>query len=192
LNRRPSKKALAESGSAADYGKELLKRLSWGLTARFGRGFSQRNLKQMRLFYLGWRISQTLSAESNLEALSSGSESSLDPYSELSRPSPKRRFPLLWSHYVSLITVKSEQARSFYEAKALRGEWSVRQLDRQIGFQFYERMAFSCNKAAMLRKGREARPQGAASPEDEIKDPCSLEDEPTGAGLEKAQENRTK
>lgn len=34
--------------------KELLKRLSSDLTSRFGRGFSQRNLEQMRLFYLGW------------------------------------------------------------------------------------------------------------------------------------------
>ncbi len=54
-----------QSGSRrAGYGKELLKRLSSDLTERFGRGFSRRNLEQMRLFYLGWRIPQTVSAES--------------------------------------------------------------------------------------------------------------------------------
>ena len=160
-------------GKRAGYGKELLKRLSSDLTARFGRGFSQRNLEQMRLFYLGWRISQTLSAKSHLaEILIGGGESSPDSSSELSRPVPARRFPLPWSHYVRLMTVKSEQARG---QEALRGGWSVRQLDRQIGSQFYERTALSRNKAAMLRKGSEAKPEDALSPEEEIKDPFVLE-----------------
>jgi predicted nuclease of restriction endonuclease-like (RecB) superfamily len=163
-------------GKRAGYGKELLKHLSSDLTTRFGRGFSQRNLEQMRLFYLGWRISQTLSAKSHpAEALPGGGESSPDSSSELSRPVPARRFPLPWSHYVRLMTVKSEQARGFYEAEALRGGWSVRQLDRQIGSQFYERTALSHNKAAMLRKGGEARLEDAVSPEEEIKDPFVLE-----------------
>jgi predicted nuclease of restriction endonuclease-like (RecB) superfamily len=160
----------------ASYGKELLKRLSSDLTAKFGRGFSQRNLEQMRLFYLGWRIPQTVSAKSyRAEALPSGGESSPDPSSEVSRLAPARRFPLPWSHYVRLMTVKSEQARGFYEAEALRGGWSVRQLDRQIGSQFYERTALSRNKAAMLRKGSEAKPEDAVLPEEEIKDPFVLE-----------------
>ena len=163
-------------GKRAGYGKELLKRLSSDLTTRFGRGFSQRNLEQMRLFYLGWQISQTLSAKSHpAETLLGGGESSPDSSSELSRLASARRFPLPWSHYVLLMTVKSEQARGFYEAEALRGGWSVRQLDRQIGSQFYERTALSRNKAAMLRKGSEARPEDAASPEEEIKDPFVLE-----------------
>jgi hypothetical protein len=49
----------------AEYGKKLLKKLSVNLKARFGRGFSERNLELMRLFYVGWPISQTLSAKSN-------------------------------------------------------------------------------------------------------------------------------
>jgi predicted nuclease of restriction endonuclease-like (RecB) superfamily len=163
-------------GKRAGYGKELLKRLSSDLTARFGRGFSQRNLEQMRLFYLGWRIPQTLSAKSHpAETLLGGGDISPESSSELSRPVPARRFPLPWSHYVRLMEVKSEQARGFYEAEALRGGWSVRQLDRQIGSQFYERTALSRNKAAMLRKGSEAKPEDAVSPEEEIKDPFVLE-----------------
>jgi hypothetical protein len=38
----------------AAYGQALMKRLAQDLTAEFGRGFSERNLEMMRLFYLGW------------------------------------------------------------------------------------------------------------------------------------------
>ena len=113
----------------AEYGEAVLKQLSADLTTRFGRGFSERNLEQMRAFHLGWPISQTLSAES-VDALA-------------------KRFPLPWSHYVRLLAVKNENARAFYEDEALRGGWTVRQLDRQIQSQFYERTALSRNKAAI-------------------------------------------
>ncbi len=42
------------------------------------------------------------------------------------------RFPLPWSHYVKLLTVKDENARRFYEEEALRGGWSVRQLENLL------------------------------------------------------------
>jgi len=48
----------------AGYGEALLKRLAEDLTARLGRGFSERNLEQMRLFYSFWPISQTVQAAS--------------------------------------------------------------------------------------------------------------------------------
>jgi hypothetical protein len=44
------------------------------------------------------------------------------------------------------------ESRAFYETQALRSGWSIRQLDRQIGAQFYERIALSKNKAATLEK----------------------------------------
>ncbi|HUH02039.1 MAG TPA: DUF1016 N-terminal domain-containing protein [Kofleriaceae bacterium] len=47
----------------AGYGEALLERLSADLTGQFGRGFSERNLEQMRAFYRGWPIPQTASAE---------------------------------------------------------------------------------------------------------------------------------
>ncbi len=47
-------------------------------------------------------------------------------------------FPLPWSAYVSLISVKDGDARKFYEEEALRGGWSVRQLNRQISTLFFE------------------------------------------------------
>ena len=85
------------------------------------------------------------------------------------------RFPLPWSAYVRLLSVKNEQARKFYEAEALRGGWSVRQLDRQINSLFYERTALSRNKAKMLSKGAPARSEDTVTPEEEIKDPYVLE-----------------
>lgn len=64
-----------------------------------------------------------------------------------------RAFPLPWSHYVLLISrARSPEAFAFYHTEALRGGWSVRQLQRQIDSQFYERTAHSRNKAAMLAK----------------------------------------
>ena len=137
----------------ADYGARLIERLSQDLTARFGRGFGQRNLEQMRLFYRTWQIPQTLSAESEIGG----------------------QFPLPWSHYVRLLSVDSEAARSFYETEALRGGWSGRQLARQINTQFYERTALSRNKAAMLTKGAAAKPEDSVTAEAEIKDPLVLE-----------------
>jgi len=71
--------------------------------------------------------------------------------------------------------VKRPEARRFYETEALRAGWSVRQLDRQIDSQFYERIALSRNKAAMLEKAEYAEPSDAITPEEAIKDPFVLE-----------------
>ena len=145
----------------AKYGQELLKQLSADLSQRFGRGFSVDNLEMMRAFYLTYppdvAISETLSRKSD-------------------RGQPTARFPLPWSHYVLLMRrARTPEARAFYEAEALRGGWSVRQLGRQIGSQFYERTALSRNKAALLRKGAGSLPEDAVTPEEEIKDPFVLE-----------------
>src|SRR5690606_11028990 len=84
-------------------------------------------------------------------------------------------FTLPWSAYVRLLSVKDDHARRFYEAEALRGGWSVRQLERQISSQFYERTALSKDKAAMLAKGAVPKPGDAVTPDDAIKDPYVLE-----------------
>jgi predicted nuclease of restriction endonuclease-like (RecB) superfamily len=152
----------------AGYGEALLKRLSADLVNRFGRGFSERNLEQMRNFYLAWPISQTLSAK--FQPANSQTSSA-----ELSVQALSDRFPLPWSAYVRLLSVKNGQARAFYEQEALRGGWSVRQLDRQINSQFYERTALSRNKATMLKKGAKARAADDVTPEEEIKSPYVLE-----------------
>jgi predicted nuclease of restriction endonuclease-like (RecB) superfamily len=57
----------------------------------------------------------------------------------------------------------------------LCGGWTVKQLERQIDSQFYERTALSRDKAAMLKKGAVSKPEDAVTPEEEIKDPFVLE-----------------
>lgn len=85
------------------------------------------------------------------------------------------RFPLPWSHYVRLLAVRSELARAFYEREALRGGWTIRQLDRQIQAQFYERTALSRDKGAILSEGDRLRAGETVTADEEIKDPYVLE-----------------
>ncbi len=159
----------------ADYGVALLKRLAGDLRTRFGTGFSERNLEQMRLFYRQWPISQTPSAK--LATMSAPPPSApitqivQSPSAQFASP----RFPLAWSHYVRLLAVKNVLARQFYETEALRGGWSIRQLDRQIDSLYYERTVLSKNKAAMLTKGQKPASGDSVTPEEEIKDPFILE-----------------
>jgi predicted nuclease of restriction endonuclease-like (RecB) superfamily len=73
------------------------------------------------------------------------------------------------------MSVPDDFARWFYEDEAIRGAWSVRQLDRQISTQFFERTGLSRNKEAMLRKGQQPRPEDAVTLEETIRDPYLLE-----------------
>ena len=225
----------------AEYGSELISRISADLTKRFGKGFGVVNVASMRRFFLLWlpeRMFQTPSEKSDAPMLStlsaklstmsptphgessqtpSGGSTGVKPASPdriFQTPSEKlptvsaklqtisrnrvaalqsvaALFPLPWSHYVKLLSVEDENARRFYEKGALRGGWTVRQLDRQISSQFYERTLLSKNKAAMLRKGAEPQADDLVTPEEEIKDPLVLEfldlkDEYSGHDLEEA------
>ena len=191
----------------AEYGTKLIRRLSEDLTHRFGRGFGAVNLSQMKKFYLLWpseRILQTASEKSPSPAAQQADSAILQTASEKSESmrlqtasadssltSIASSFPLPWSAYVRLLTVKNVRAREFYEAEALRGGWSVRQLDRQIDSQFYERTALSRDKAAMLAHGSTAQPEDQVLPEEAIKDPFVLEfldlkDEYSESDLEEA------
>jgi predicted nuclease of restriction endonuclease-like (RecB) superfamily len=119
-----------QSGSdRAAYGHALLKKLARDLSSRLGRGFSERNLEQMRALHL-WPNPQTVSAESAPALISQtlSAKSASWPH-----------FPLPWSHYVRLLSVADAEARAYYEREALQGGWSVRQLDRQVASLAYQR-----------------------------------------------------
>jgi hypothetical protein len=134
----------------AEYGTELLNRLANDLSGQFGRGFSRQNIQQMRQFFLSYqtpKICQTLSGKSSPNLICQTPSALLNSYNIANL------FPLSWSHYVRLLSVNNRDARSFYECEALRGGWSVRQLDRQISTQFYERTLLSKNKSSMFIKG---------------------------------------
>jgi predicted nuclease of restriction endonuclease-like (RecB) superfamily len=156
-----------QDGTArAEYGALLIARLAKDLTGRFGRGFSRQNIQQMRTFYLFWprqKICQTVSGKFK----KSGNDIDLLTLANC--------FPLPWSAYVRLLTVKDTSARAFYETEAMRGGWSVRQLDRQISSLFYERTALSYNKVAMLERGKKPSKGDTITSDEAIKDPFVLE-----------------
>lgn len=151
-----------EQGGAtkAEYGSALLERLAEDLSTRFGRGFRRTNLFQMRSFYITY-------ADVLVEFPTQSSSEIIQTLSGL--------FPLPWSHYVKLASIKDSQARFFYQSEALKHGWSVRQMSRQMATQFYERTLLSRNKAAMLSQSGEIQPEDVMLPEEEIRDPFVLE-----------------
>jgi predicted nuclease of restriction endonuclease-like (RecB) superfamily len=158
------------------------------------------NLELFRALYLAYppeHINAVLEEKSEspiriFPVASDTSPNSESPLRNLNRNQMHEIFPLPWTHYTRLIRrTRSPEAHAFYEAEALRGGWTVKQLERQIDSQFYERTALSRNKAALLRKGSIPIPGDAVSPEEEIKDPFVLEflvlkDEYSESDLEEA------
>ena len=147
---------------------DLLKRL----TEHCGAGFSVANLKNFRQFYLtysdravsiGYPSGSQLATSGGFNPISSPSGSE----------SPSGFHPnLSWSHYRALMRVENIAARQFYETEAVESHWSRRDLERQIGSLFYERLMGSTDKTAMLEGVRqEAMP---INPMD-MQDPYVLE-----------------
>ncbi len=154
----------------ASYGKEIIKELSNHLTNMYGDGFSERNLEQMRLFYIAYKhrnfnisIPQTVSAESQKKAIPQ----------TLSAKSFSDLFPLSWSHYVLLSRVKNNDERSFYEIESTQGNWSVRELQRQFDGSLFERLSLSKNKKKI--KELATKGQIIQKPEDVLKSSYILE-----------------
>ena len=169
-----------DGAARSEYGDRLLDRLSKDLSAKHGRGFSRTNISQMRNFYLRWEIVQTVSEQFEARAkypMISGE--SPDVFSKSTHAvlslTMSIAFPLSWSHYVRLIAVDKPHARAFYESEAIRGGWSVRQLDRQISTQFFERTVRAKDQAAMLDSGQEYHSEDALALQEEIRDPYLLE-----------------
>jgi len=170
----------------AAYGEALLKQISDDLTKQFGKGWGEPHLRAIRQFYLIYGDIEkryTLCSESEK---SKESEIRHTPCSELipskilpaklqtlSLESFHMLFPLSWSCYRLLMRLDEPYKREFYEAECIRGNWSVRQLDRQIQSMLYERTALSKRKMAVIAKAHE-KPI-ILKPEDEIKDPYILE-----------------
>jgi predicted nuclease of restriction endonuclease-like (RecB) superfamily len=105
----------------AEYGSDLLARLSKDLQQKYGKGFGRRNILDMRRFYLVYQKWQTVSAK------------------------------LSWSHYIALIGVSNDAARKFYEKHILNENLSVRELERQIDSSLFERLALSKDKKGILQ-----------------------------------------
>ena len=127
----------------AAYGRALLEELAIRLSELYGKSFSSRHLRYMRQFY---------------------------------REFPKWnavRSELSWTHYRMLLKVEKEKAREFYMKETITGNWSTRQLERQINSLYFDRLLMSKDKKGLMldtNKGKEAMQPGSI-----IKDPFVLE-----------------
>ncbi len=164
----------------AAYGTELVKALSVRLTEEFGKGFSERNLEYMRKFFLIWRdriphspLQPVDQLVSPMKGLHPAGRVEVGPIPQ--QPIAKFRglFPLSWTHYLVLLSVKDSDERSFYEIEAANEGWSVPELKRQKASSLYERLALSRSKKEVKRLAAEG--QLITRPEDMLKEPYVLE-----------------
>lgn len=127
----------------AAYGDGLIDGLSKQLTSEYGRGFDRGNLRNMRQFYMLFQNHYALRSE------------------------------LSWTHYRLIMRVEKSQARDYYLEECAKGNWSTRQLERQINSFCYERVLASRNKKAV--QNEIIKKEAAKTPIDIVKDPFVLE-----------------
>lgn len=130
----------------AEYGKDILKKLSKRLTNRFGSGFSLSGLYNMRLFYNRYKKFQPLAGK------------------------------LSWSHYCYLIYIEDDDERCFYEKECINSGWSKRELKRQIDSSLFQRLLLSkgnTNKRKIYELSKKGQAITKAS--DILKDPYVFE-----------------
>ncbi len=114
-----------QGATKAEYGKAVLKSLSARLTAEFGKGFDETNLRKMRQFYNLFPIRDSVRLELN------------------------------WTHYRHLLRVDNEEARNWYQNSAIDENWSTRALERQINSFYYERLLSSKNPTPVKQEAQE-------------------------------------
>ena len=151
----------------AAYGDKTLAELSEKLTAKFGKGWSIANLKLMRQFFI------TYSNSLNTVYPIGTPNGQATPLPANETIHTMGDFTLSWSHYLVLMRIADPAARGFYEKEAAEGQWSLRQMSRQIGSQLYERSLKHKGEVGVTELMRKApRPEVAEEP---LKDPYTLE-----------------
>ncbi|MBR3482606.1 MAG: DUF1016 family protein [Neisseriaceae bacterium] len=111
----------------AEYGSDMLNRLSNDLTARYGKGFSRANVFYIRKLYMTYPKVQTLSKL------------------------------LSWSHFVELLKLDDPLERSFYQKECENAHWGVRELKRQMKSMLFQRLALSKNKDEVLKLAQDGQ-----------------------------------
>ena len=119
-----------KGGNRADYGTEILKKLSKELKKEYGKGFELRNLYYFLQFYKKFpNILHSANAKSNIL--------------------------LSWTHYKTLLQVPDDKAREWYEKETAEQTWSVRTLQRNISSQYYYRLLKSQVKEPLIEEMKE-------------------------------------
>lgn len=172
----------------AQYGTRLVDEVSARLGQAGLAGVAPRSLRQYRQFYQTYPgIWQTASAKSLSTVLPQPIWQTLSAKSPSlpirETPSPERVLPavpaqqlverLSFSHFAELLQLDDPLQRAFYETEALRGNWSVRELKRQVATQYYQRSGLSTNKTAVSRLAHANAEQTA--PQQIIRDPYVFE-----------------
>ena len=144
----------------AEYGKEIVKNLSKELTEEFGKGFGERNIRNIRQFYI------LFSDYEKWKSLIS---------------------KLTWTHIQKVLRVSDEKARIFYLTEAAENMWSVRTLDRNISTLYYNRIVASIDKKTVEDEMKEKTKKLQAK--EFIKNPVVLEflDLPTNMSYTESQ-----
>jgi predicted nuclease of restriction endonuclease-like (RecB) superfamily len=111
----------------ANYGTEIIKKLSKELKEEYGKGFENRNLYYFLQFYKNFpNILHSVNAKSNIL--------------------------LSWTHYKTLLQVLDKEARAWNEQEAIQQTWSVRTLQRNISSQYYYRLLKSQVKEPVIEE----------------------------------------
>lgn len=106
-------------GERAAYGKQVVEQIAKTLVSEYGKGFEAKNLRRMMKF--------------------AGVFSDFEIVAPLVRQ-------LSWSHFLTLIPLKSEEARMFYAQQASEARWSKRELRQQIERKAFERSEIADQK----------------------------------------------
>ncbi len=114
----------------ADYGIEVIRKLSKELTLKYGKGFDRSNLYRFLSFYKKFpQIVDAMRRQTNML--------------------------LSWTHYRTLLQVSDKNARDWYENEAAVQTWSVRTLQRNIDTQYYYRLLKSQAKDPVIQEMKE-------------------------------------
>lgn len=178
----------------AEYGRQLITELSAKLTKRYGKGFSETNLKYFRLFYQAYADREpVIRHKESDESLTSPIRHKACDESRHQQPTLNNAIViedmnqaikkhskingfsdrLSWSHYRTLSQVENNNERLFYEIEAENEGWSVPILERQIHSFLFARLLKSRDKAGVMALVRHG--QTIIRPDDTMKDPYILD-----------------
>ena len=152
----------------AAYGKEVIKTISAELTAEFGKGFSETNIKYFRQFYNNFPklIRHSLSDDSSGESKSHAVSDKFN-HSYFKK--------LSWTHIRQILRITSKVEQLWYLKEAAEQNWSVRTLDLNISTLYYQRLISSQQKDEVKQEMQDKTADLKPQTSDFIRNPAVLE-----------------
>jgi predicted nuclease of restriction endonuclease-like (RecB) superfamily len=117
----------------AEYGKNVIKLASEELTKEFGKGFSERTLRQFRQFYV--MFPEILNSANSVRQISE-----------------KHFHFLTWSHIQRIMRIENRQTREWYLKETAENMWDFRTLDRNVSTLYHERLLSSQIKEPVVKE----------------------------------------